>query len=153
MNSIGVFPILQFVACPSEVFEDLAIYEFDPTLGVHNGDHPGNGVDDQAEALFAHSESFLRALPVFQVDIDSVPFDDLARLVQLRIGAEEEAAIFTVGPSEAPLCIEWPRAHQRVSVSCQHFGEIVSVDRYPPSPTGSRFGAEARIVQPAPVDR
>ena len=72
MNGVCGFPMLQFVECPSEICEDLAAYELDSALGIHDGDQPGNRVDNYAKGLFASAEG-VRARPVFQVRIRSVP--------------------------------------------------------------------------------
>jgi hypothetical protein len=151
VNGASGFPMLQFVECHSEIFEDLAAYEFDSTLGVHDGDQPGNGVENQAKGLFAYAEG-VRARPVFQVDIRSVPFD-LAGFVQHRIATDEEAAVFTVDPSKARIHIKRPSGVQGISENFQQFGEIAGVDRNRPSPTRNHFRSETCIVQPAPVIR
>src|SRR5205807_996494 len=68
VNGVCGFPMLQFFEALSEVFKDLAAYEFDPALGVHDRQQSGNGVDNQAKGLFACLLG-VRSRPVFQVNI------------------------------------------------------------------------------------
>lgn len=53
MNGIGTNPLLQFIERPAKVFEDLAIDVLDIACRRHDGDEPGNGFDDQPEAVLA----------------------------------------------------------------------------------------------------
>ena len=53
MHGICCPPLPQLFKRPAEVLEDLAVDVLDPAVGRHDGDEAGQGLDDEAEALFA----------------------------------------------------------------------------------------------------
>ena len=49
----------------------------------------------------------LRALAIFYIRQNLVPFEDVAAVVPLRHGASEEPAIFPIGAANARLELDW----------------------------------------------
>ena len=59
MDSVAGVPILQFLSRLAEIFQELAVEQFDLARGIQGAHKPGNAVDDQAKAFLTLLESRL----------------------------------------------------------------------------------------------
>ncbi len=62
MDSVASVPILQFLSRLAEIFQDLAVDQFDLARGIQGTHKPRNAIDDQAKAFFTLLERRLVAL-------------------------------------------------------------------------------------------
>ena len=81
MHGVAWAPLFQLLECPAEVVESLAVDVLDLTLGRHDGDEAGDGIDDQPKTLFARGEAILDVRPLLV--ISSGPVAWFSRLTPL----------------------------------------------------------------------
>ncbi len=84
MNGVGDRPTLQFVERSAEIFQDLAVGDFDLTGRCHESGEARNVIADRAKMMLARRRrkppmrtlGFLRPPSVLDVGVHSAPFDD-----------------------------------------------------------------------------
>jgi len=78
MNDIDQGPVLQLLVCFAEILQGLAVEKLDVAPCARRRHQPGNVIDDLPPRQFARSQAFLCALAILNVNVCSVPPDDLA---------------------------------------------------------------------------
>ena len=147
MNGVAGRPALLLLLRRAEVLEDLVVDGFDLTAGRKDRDQAGNAVHDQARIAFAYAQRFLGALPLFDVGVDSVPFDNIARFIARRIGAEQEPSVLSVASTQPRLGLSQLSGSQDGLPRGSKPVEVVGMDRGRPAPTLCLFGREAHVVE------
>ena len=138
-------PGLQLLERRAEIVNDLAVDEFQIARGRHQRDQRRNFVHDRAKTAFARPDGVLGLPAVVDVDSDAVPFDDRARCVRQRIGAQKKPAVCPVEAPQACFHLAGLAASQNGTPAFQSCGQIVGVHPIQPS-------RAARVFAPASID-
>src|SRR5438445_2937388 len=97
-------------------------------------------------------EGLLGTLPLFNIVVRSVPFNDLSRSVPPGTGTEEKPAKFAVETAQARFNLTgFPRSQQAPPIVDEP-GPVSCGTRNGPAPIRRLFRREAGIIQPAPVE-
>src|SRR5215471_5151938 len=96
MNDTDAAPAFQILICFAKILQFLAVEKRGVTRCPRRIHEPGYVVDDLPPGELAGPQHFLSPLTVLDVYTGSVPFDDVARLIPQRIGANQEPSIGTV---------------------------------------------------------
>src|SRR6185312_1977010 len=90
---------------------------------------------------------------ILDIQIGSVPFDDIPRFVSQRVRAKQEPAICTVETANARFGLAWFSGSQdTLPRSCQTF-QVVRVDCSRPTPVPQLFRGKTCIVEVVPVKK
>ena len=90
MNSVAGRPALKLILRRTEILEYLPVDEFLLTARHMDRDHARNTVDDQPGLLLAFAQGFLSPLPIFDVDQQVEPAEDVA----LRIAQRQAMTLY-----------------------------------------------------------
>src|SRR5262249_6279673 len=96
VNRVDQSPVLQLFIGLTEIFQGLSVEKFDFAQSARCGHKPRNIVDDLPPGEFSRTQGFLSPLAILNVYTGSVKFEDVARFIPQRVGANEEPSIGTV---------------------------------------------------------
>src|SRR5262245_51761960 len=101
MNCIDEGPVLQLLICFPEVFQSLAVEELDLAHCAPRSDKARDIVDNLPPGQFSRTQGLLSPLAIIDVQIGSVPLNDIARLVSQRVRTKQEPPTCTVETANA----------------------------------------------------
>src|SRR5437868_1219054 len=99
-NDIACLPVRQRFDRTKKL-QHSAVDLFDFTGWSQHGDLSGNAVNDQASVELARPQLLVGSLAILDVDVRSVPLDDVSRLVSQWVGPEKKPTLAAVGTTEA----------------------------------------------------
>jgi hypothetical protein len=89
----------------------------------------------------------LRAPPVFNIRIQSVPFNDVSVAIMQGVGAYQKPTIFAVGPTKPRLRLAaFAGSYERAPNRCKA-AEIVRMNRRRPTPIHQLLGGQPHVVE------
>src|SRR5262249_18094598 len=148
MNGFRPPPALRLFRGHAGVIEPYLIEEVTVAIGASSPCCRGDGIDDGSKIALGRLLSLLRLLSILDVYIRSVPFDDVARIISLRIRADKKASICAVESAHTyfniPRC---PRSQTRPPI----FDECLTVARmngFRPSPALRLFRGHSHVLKP-----
>ena len=94
-------PVLELLQRLAKELQDLAVDEFDLTIGRKDYDQPWNAVDDQTRLALAFAERLLGALEIVDVGEQNVPADDTSARITKRKPADLEPPVDAIETSKA----------------------------------------------------
>src|SRR5713226_5311596 len=152
MDEVVGGPTLQFLRCPAEILQELAVEELGLTRGIHGRHEPGNGIDDQAKTLFTRAQGFLDALPVVNIGPQGIPADYTALSVPPGERADMEPAVYAIGTTDTVLKVMgMPRFH-RVSPRGRQARKVIRVNDIRSGPIFQFVERLATIIQALLID-
>src|SRR5215469_1825510 len=89
---------------------------------------------------------------VLDVYTGSVPFENVARFIRQRIGANKEPAIRSVETANPSFRVNRGARSQTRLPLLDKFLAIIGMDRFRPPPALRFFGNHARIIEPYLID-
>src|SRR5262249_36981235 len=96
VNGLDESPFLQLLLCSAEIFQRLAVQKLHLSHRAGRSHEPRNAIADLTPREFARTQRFLSTLAILNVYTGSVPFEDVARFIPERIGANQEPSIGTI---------------------------------------------------------
>src|SRR5262245_21365762 len=90
----------------------------------------------------------LRLFAILNVYTGSVPFEDVARFIPQRIGANQEPSIGTVETANPRFGVDRGARSQRRLPLLDKFLAVIRMNRFCPPPTLSLFRGHPRVFEP-----
>jgi len=149
VKGVASSPPFQFLELRAEIFEDLAVREFEVTGRCPESDEGRNAIEDQPKTTLARTQGFLSPPSVLDIGVHSAPFDDLSGCVDQRTSTKEEPAILSIEATQARFHFTWLARSQGGSPALEQVRQVFGVDRSLPSPTTGFLDAEAGVFAPA----
>src|SRR5262249_14885571 len=107
MNDIDESPVLQLLTGFAEILQGLSVKKLHLARSTRRSHEPGNVVDDLPPGQFPRTQSILSAFAILNIQIDSIPFDDLAQVVAQRVGAKQKPAMSAIETAHARFGLAW----------------------------------------------
>src|SRR5262249_35154191 len=93
VNDIDARPVFQFLPRLAEIFHHLLIKKLHLACCTRRMYEPRDVVNDLPPRKFAGLQSFLSTLPILDINIGSVPLEDVARFILQWIAANKEPSV------------------------------------------------------------
>src|SRR5260370_38125342 len=113
----------------------------------------GREIHDLSDLDFLLPNFIFRLLPVVDIDVASVPTENLSGAVKQGEDALEEPAVFSVEPPEACFHLEGLTLRHRSSPLDLYFLNFVGMICRCPTPPQCLFQRHSRVIQPALVNK
>ncbi len=121
-------PTPELLRRPSEVFEDLAVDDFELTGRRKDRDQSWNAVHDQARLALAFAQRILGALPLVDVRQQHAPANDVAAFIAQRKAVVLEPAIHAVRPPEPLHDFVWAARADRLREGLDDVRKVLGVN-------------------------
>src|SRR6185295_12829241 len=93
MIGIDQGPVFQLHARPAEILQRLAVEKFHFAHSSRRSHEPGNAIDGFPPGHFPRTQVLISPFTFLDIEVGSVPSDNLPRVVPQRAGAKQEPAI------------------------------------------------------------
>src|SRR5713101_1737633 len=146
-------PLQPLIKANAEVIEHHAIGIKTFAAGAEYRNKLGREIHDLSDLDFLLPNFIFRLLPVVDIDVASVPTDNLSGVVKQGEDALEEPAVFSVEPPETCFHLEGLTLRHSGSPLDLYFLNFVGMICCCPTPPQCLFQRHSRVIQPALVDK
>src|SRR5260370_33568403 len=147
MNDVAGGPTLQFLRRLAEIFQDLVVEELKFPCRTHGAYEPGNAIDDHAQIVFALAESFLGALPVFNISGNTIPANHAATVIPQGLSIGTKPAIDVIEPAHTLVYITRLTSLDGMQPCRSRSLDILGMEYVSPSKPHQVLQAFAGVVQ------
>src|SRR5580704_12455004 len=109
----------------------------------------GNGIDNLAKCQFIRANCIFRLLSLLNVNVYSIPFDDIARFIEQRISSNKKPSIDSVEAAMSRFRLSPLARSQTHLPPLRKTVAVVGMNRSCPAPSLRLLCGHTRVVKPA----